>query len=87
MKTLKPKTVILGIKMFIIILNFVAFFYLFSFYKKYVYDSIVVDEQYITEQSLQKSTDIDLEQFNKTLEKLGNQKKEVKQSEIRNFFE
>lgn len=86
MKFLKKKNIINLIKLTIICLNIVAFFYLFSFYDKYVYSSIVVDEDYIAEQSKQISDDIDIEKFNTTLLHLSNRGKIKKDSNIINFF-
>lgn len=87
MKLFKKTNINFFLRITILILNIVVLFYIYSFYNKNVYGSIVVDENYILEQSKQSSGDINLKKFQATLDKLSEKKELKKSPSVSNFFE
>jgi hypothetical protein len=87
MKFFKKTKILLLAKTIIVLLNIVVLFYVYSFYKKNVYGSMVVDDNYLSEQSKQITNTINVQKFNLTLEKLSQKQKEKQDADIVNFFE
>jgi len=86
MKFFKKINISLTIKTIIIVFNVITLFFIYSFYEKNVYSSIVADNDYILEQSRQNTNNINIKKFNSTLEKLSQKQKTKINSTIVNFF-
>ncbi|HOZ56407.1 MAG TPA: hypothetical protein PLH29_04235 [bacterium] len=72
--------------LFILIINIIALLWIFNFSRKYIYGSIVVDQNFLQSQTIKPGSDLDMEKFNEIVQGIENKQQKRNTDNIKNVF-